>query len=164
MSATAPFKKVLIANRGEIAVRILRTCRELGIRTVAVYSEPDRQSLHVRFADEAYPLGGKTPAESYLRGDAILEIAKQCGAEAIHPGFGFLAENGAFAQAVTDAGLCFVGPSPQAMKIMGDKLASRQAMLAAGVPVVPGETEPSADAAAALESAKQIGFPVMLKA
>ncbi|MDP6850828.1 MAG: acetyl-CoA carboxylase biotin carboxylase subunit, partial [Planctomycetota bacterium] len=155
---------LLIANRGEIAVRILRTCRELGVRTVAVYSEPDRQALHVRYSDEAYSLGGKTPAESYLRGDAILEIAKQCGADAIHPGFGFLAENGEFAQAVTDAGICFVGPSPHAMKVMGDKLSSRQAMVAAGVPVVPGATEPSINAEAAATTAEGIGYPVMLKA
>ncbi|MDP6129622.1 MAG: acetyl-CoA carboxylase biotin carboxylase subunit [Planctomycetota bacterium] len=164
MSEAPPFTKLLIANRGEIAVRILRTCRELGIRTVAVYSEPDRQALHVRYSDEAYALGGKTPAESYLRGEAILEIAKKCGADAIHPGFGFLAENGEFAQSVIDAGICFVGPSPHAMKVMGDKLASRQAMVATGVPVVPGATEPSADSTDAAEVAEDIGYPVMLKA
>lgn len=164
MSDRPPFKKLLIANRGEIAVRILRTCRELGIRTVAVYSEPDSQALHVRYSDEAYALGGKTPAESYLRGDAILEIALTCGAEAIHPGYGFLAENAEFAEAVAAAGLSFIGPSPAAMKVMGDKLASRKAMVAAGVPVVPGATEASRSAAEAAATAAEIGFPVMLKA
>ncbi len=159
-----PFAKLLIANRGEIAVRVLRTCRELGIRTVAVYSEVDRNALHVRYADEAYALGGRTPQESYLRGDRILEIALACGAQAIHPGFGFLAENSGFARAVTEAGLAFVGPPPGAMEVMGDKIRSRQAMVEAGVPVIPGMTEPCADAAAAAAAAAEIGFPVMLKA
>ena len=159
-----PIKKVLIANRGEIAVRILRSCRDLGIDTVAVFSDADRNALHVRFANEAYALGGNTPAESYLRGDAILEIAKACGADAIHPGFGFLSENGAFAEAVEAAGLQFIGPSSHAMAIMGDKIASRKAMVAANVPVVPGDTDAVADAAAAAASAAQIGYPVMLKA
>ncbi|RMH01979.1 MAG: acetyl-CoA carboxylase biotin carboxylase subunit [Planctomycetota bacterium] len=159
-----PFAKLLIANRGEIAVRILRTCRELGIRTVAVYSEPDRNSLHVRYADEAFALGGRTPAESYLRGDRILDLARACGAEAIHPGFGFLAENADFARAVADAGMAWVGPPPAAMEVMGDKIRSRQAMVAAGVPVIPGMTEPCADVEQAAAFAAEIGFPVMLKA
>jgi len=159
-----PVKKLLIANRGEIAVRIQRSCRDLGIETVAVYSDADRNALHVRFANEAYALGGNTPAESYLRGDRILEIAQQCGADAIHPGFGFLAENGAFAEAVEAAGIRFVGPSSHAMAVMGDKLSSRQAMIAAEVPVVPGNTEAVADAAAAAKEAEEIGYPVMLKA
>ncbi|MGB0952423.1 MAG: acetyl-CoA carboxylase biotin carboxylase subunit [Planctomycetota bacterium] len=159
-----PVKKLLIANRGEIAVRIQRSCRDLGIETVAVYSDADRNALHVRFANEAYALGGNTPAESYLRGDRILEIAQQCGADAIHPGFGFLAENGAFAEAVEAAGIRFVGPSSHAMAVMGDKLSSRQAMIAADVPVVPGNTEAVADATAAAVAAEEIGYPVMLKA
>ncbi|MDP7061808.1 MAG: acetyl-CoA carboxylase biotin carboxylase subunit [Planctomycetota bacterium] len=159
-----PIKKVLIANRGEIAVRILRSCRDLGIDTVAVYSDADRNALHVRFANEAYPLGGNTPAESYLRGDAILKIALDSGADAIHPGFGFLAENGDFAESVEAAGLRFIGPSSHAMAVMGDKLASRKAMVAAGVPVVPGGTDAVKDAKAAAEAALEIGYPVMLKA
>ncbi|MFT7516416.1 MAG: acetyl-CoA carboxylase biotin carboxylase subunit [Myxococcota bacterium] len=157
-------KKVLIANRGEIAVRIQRSCRDLGIETVAVYSEADRNALHVRYANQAFPLGGNTPAESYLRGDLIIQIAKQSGADAIHPGFGFLAENGAFANDVIAAGLQFIGPSAAAMATMGDKLASRAAMVAAGVPVVPGSTEVVADASAAKQQADEMGYPIMLKA
>jgi len=158
-----PFEKLLIANRGEIAVRIQRTCRELGIETVAVYSEADRDALHVRYANQAVCLGGPSPADSYLRGERILEAARATGAQAIHPGFGFLAENADFARAVEDAGLAFVGPPATAMEVMGDKLASRAAMIAAGVPVVPG-TDAVADAAAAAEAAAGIGYPVMLKA
>jgi acetyl-CoA carboxylase, biotin carboxylase subunit len=161
---TKPIAKVLIANRGEIALRILRTCEEMGLQTVSVYSDADRNSLPVRLAHEAYHLGGPTPAESYLRGDRIIEIALQCGADAIHPGFGFLSENAAFVRDVTAAGLVFIGPPPHAMELMGDKLASRAAMIAAGVPVVPGTTEPAADEAAALLAAEEIGYPVMLKA
>ena len=164
MSDRPPFRRLLIANRGEIAVRIQRSCRDLGIQTVAVYSEADRNALHVRFAHEAVALGGNAAADSYLRGDRIIAAAKQTGAEAIHPGFGFLAENQAFASAVAAAGLVFVGPSPAAMRTMGDKLRARQAMVAAQVPVVPGTTEPVADAEEALRQARAIGFPVMLKA
>ncbi len=160
----APIRKLLIANRGEIALRIQRTCREMGIETVAVYSSADREALHVRFASESYLLGDPAPADSYLRGDRIIEIAQQCGADAIHPGFGFLAENPEFVAAVAAAGLVFVGPPAGAMAIMGDKLASRQAMVAAGVPVVPGSTEAAADAATAQAAAEGIGYPVMLKA
>ena len=159
-----PFQKILIANRGEIAVRVQRTCRDLGIETAAVYADPDRSALHVRYANEAYPLGGSAPRDSYLRGERIIEIARRCGAQAIHPGFGFLSENAAFAQAVADAGLVFIGPPPAAMHAMGDKVRARQAMLAAGVPVVPGTTEPLADPAAAARAGAEIGYPVMLKA
>ena len=157
-------KKILIANRGEIAVRIQRSCRDLGIETVAIYSEADRNALHVRYANEAYPLGGNTPAESYLRSDLILQIAKQSGADAIHPGFGFLSENGQFADDVKAAGLQFIGPTAAAMAIMGDKLASRAAMIEAGVPVVPGSIDAVADADEVRRQADEMGYPVMLKA
>jgi len=132
------FKKVLVANRWEIAVRILRACRELGIQTVAVYSDADRQALHVRYADEAYRLGPAPSRESYLRGDKIIEIARQCGAGAIHPGYGFLAERADFAQHCLDAGLAFIGPKPSAIAAMGDKAVARNTVSAAGIPVVPG--------------------------
>ena len=132
------FNKILIANRGEIAVRIMRTCRRLGIRTVAIYSEADAQALHTREADEAIPIGPPAPAQSYLCGARIIEVAQDTGAEAIHPGFGFLSENAAFARAVRDAGLCFIGPRAEAMAQMGSKTAARRLMEAAGVPVVPG--------------------------
>jgi acetyl-CoA carboxylase, biotin carboxylase subunit len=157
-------RKVLIANRGEIALRVLRTCEEMGVTTVAIYSDADRTSLPVRLADEAYHVGGSAPSESYLQGDRIIDIAKKCGADAIHPGFGFLSENAAFVRKVTDAGIKFVGPSPEAMVLMGDKLASRKAMIDAGVPVVPGTTEPAANEREALKAAEELGYPVMLKA
>ncbi len=159
-----PFQKVLVANRGEIAVRIIRACHELGVRTVAVYSDADRHALHVRNAGEAYNIGPAPSAESYLRGEVIVEVAKTCGAEAIHPGYGFLSENAAFAQAVLDAGLVWIGPPPSAIDSMGSKTGARQRMIAAGVPVVPGTAEPIATEAEALVLAKQFGFPVMLKA
>lgn len=159
-----PLRKVLIANRGEIALRILRTCREMGIDTVAVYSEADRESLHVRFANEAYLLGGPAPADSYLRLERIMEIARETGADGIHPGFGFLAENPALVAACEEAGIAFIGPPASAMEVMGDKLASRRAMIEAGVPVVPGTTDPAADVGEALAAAEDIGYPVMLKA
>ncbi len=159
------FTKVLIANRGEIAVRILRACRELGIKTVAVYSTADRQALHVRYATEAYLLGPAPSSESYLKGDKIIEIALKSGAGAIHPGYGFLAENAAFAQEVEDAGLEFIGPSPFAISSMGDKAIARKIMLEAGVPVVPGTkgTDRFSDEEL-LKLAPEIGFPLLIKA
>jgi len=160
-------KKILIANRGEIAVRIARACREMGLSPVAVYSECDRTALHVRSADEAYPIGPSAPRESYLRIDAILEAARQSGADAVHPGYGFLAENETFAAAVRDAGLVFIGPSPEAIALMGSKTAARAAATRAGVAVVPGTDQPLSPAIAehALAStAQSIGYPLLVKA
>src|SRR5947199_4612253 len=156
--------KVLVANRGEIGVRVLRACCEVGYPTVAVYYEPDRAALHVLYADQAMPIGPAPSRESYLRIDRILDAAKKTGADAIHPGYGFLAENVAFARACRDAGIIFIGPSPESIEAMGSKTESRQRMQAAGVPVVPGLTEPvkSFDEIAAF--AKSAGFPIMIKA
>ncbi|HET7436648.1 MAG TPA: acetyl-CoA carboxylase biotin carboxylase subunit [Thermoanaerobaculia bacterium] len=156
--------KVLIANRGEIAVRVIRACRELGYPTVAVYSEPDRAALHVIYADQAMPIGPAPSRESYLRIDRIIDAAKKSGAEAIHPGYGFLAENAAFARAVRDAGLIFIGPSPDSIDAMGSKTESRQRMQAAGVPVVPGLTEPVKSFDEIADFARSAGFPIMIKA
>ncbi len=159
------FNKVLIANRGEIAVRVIRACRELGLGTVVVYSGADRQSLHVRFADEAHYIGPPPARESYLRGDKIIEIARRSGAGAIHPGYGFLAERADFAQAVLDAGLAFIGPKPSSIAAMGDKMVARETVKAAGVPVVPGtEGEGSLGDQELLQLAPQIGFPLLIKA
>jgi acetyl-CoA carboxylase biotin carboxylase subunit len=157
-------RKVLIANRGEIAVRVIRACHELSIPTVAVLSEADRQALHVRNAVEAYCIGPAPSAESYLRGEKILEIARRAGADAIHPGYGFLSENAAFAQQVIDAGLIWIGPPPSAIAAMGSKTESRARMIAAGVPVVPGTTEDLRSVEEALSLAGEMGYPVMLKA
>ncbi|HEV7642747.1 MAG TPA: acetyl-CoA carboxylase biotin carboxylase subunit [Pyrinomonadaceae bacterium] len=158
------FKKILIANRGEIAVRVIRACRDMGIATVAVYSEADAAALHVRMADEAYLIGASPSNESYLRGDKIIEVARACGAEAIHPGYGFLSENAEFVRKVGAAGLTFIGPSPEAMEAMGGKISARKIAINAGVPVVPGTTEPLVSADDALKTAEEFGFPVMLKA
>ncbi len=159
------FEKVLIANRGEIAVRIIRACHELGLRTIAVYSEADRAALHVRQADEAYLLGSAAARDSYLRGDKIIDIAKKSGAGAIHPGYGFLAERDDFAQAVLDAGLVFIGPRPSAIAAMGDKAIARSTVTAAGIQVVPG-TEGEGDLRDddLLAIAPEIGFPLLVKA
>ena len=159
-----PITKVLIANRGEIALRIVRTLREMGVLSVAVYSDADREELHVRAADEAYRLGPPAPSESYLRIDRILEVAQQAGCDAIHPGYGFLSENADFARAVEDAGLIFIGPTADSIAQAGDKLRARVAMVAAGVPVIPG-SEAALDDPGELEAiAKEIGFPIALKA
>jgi acetyl-CoA carboxylase biotin carboxylase subunit len=160
----APFKKVLIANRGEIAVRVIRACHEMGIRTVAVYSDVDRTALHVRFAHEAVHIGPSPSTESYLRIDRIIDAARQTGAEAIHPGYGFLAENAGFAQACKDAGIAFIGPPPEAMEAVGDKVRARKLMTDAGVPVVPGTPPVEGDAAEVAKAAAEIGYPVLLKA
>ncbi len=158
------FKKILIANRGEIALRVMRTCREMGIEVVAVFSEADRTAPHVLFADEAYHIGPAPSTHSYLNYPKILEVARASGAEAIHPGYGFLSENTDFASEVSKAGIVFIGPPASAIKIMGDKTMARQAMLKTQVPVVPGTEEPIADISRALEVANDIGFPVLIKA
>src|SRR5512140_2264989 len=159
------FKKVLVANRGEIAVRMLRACRELGMASVAVYSEADRNALHVRYADEAYLLGPPPSRDSYLRGDKIIDIARKCGADAIHPGYGFLAEREAFAAACEDAGITFIGPRPSAIAAMGDKMSARETVVAAGVPVVPGtQGTRSMKDEELLQLAPEIGFPLLIKA
>src|SRR3954452_24088090 len=167
MSAGAertPFFKVLIANRGEIALRIMRTARRLGYGVVAVYSDADRDALHVREADQAVRIGEALPAQSYLRIDAIIAAAKASGAGAVHPGYGFLAENEDFAKGCRDAGLVFIGPSPEAIRAMGNKAGAKDIMRAAGVPCVPGYQGTDQSDAAMLAEAKKIGFPVMIKA
>jgi acetyl-CoA carboxylase biotin carboxylase subunit len=158
------FKKILIANRGEIAVRVIRACRERGIPSVAVYSDVDRAALHVLMADEAYPIGAAAATESYLNISKILDVAKRCGADAIHPGYGFLSENARFAQACADAGVKFIGPKPASMEMMGTKTRARQEMEKAGVPFVPGTSRALESVKQAKEVAAKIGYPVMLKA
>jgi acetyl-CoA carboxylase biotin carboxylase subunit len=158
------FNKILVANRGEIALRVIRAAHELGVKAVAVYSEADRLAPHVLAADEAYLIGPPPSAQSYLRGDVLIDVARKCGAEAIHPGYGFLSERAPFIQAVRDAGLVFIGPSPEAVTSMGDKTAARSRMIDAGVPVVPGTKEALADSAEARRVAGEIGYPVLLKA
>jgi acetyl-CoA carboxylase biotin carboxylase subunit len=158
------FKKILIANRGEIAIRVMRTCRELGIPTVAVYSEADKNAIHVRFADEAFCIGTAASSDSYLRQDRILEVIKKTGADAVHPGYGFLSENAAFARLLRQNGITLIGPSPESMDMMGDKIRSKQAVEKYGVPLVPGINDAITDDTAALQIAKQVGFPVLVKA
>ncbi|UOQ70841.1 acetyl-CoA carboxylase biotin carboxylase subunit [Hymenobacter cellulosilyticus] len=157
-------KKLLVANRGEIALRVLRSAKEMGLQTVAIYSEADRNALHVRYADEAVCVGGPQSSESYLRGDVILDVCRRLGVDAIHPGYGFLSENAEFARMVTEAGLIFVGPSPEAMNIMGDKLSAKQAVKAYDIPLVPGTDEAISDVEEAKRIASEVGFPILIKA
>ena len=164
VSTAPPFKKILIANRGEIALRIIRACQELGVKTVAVYSDADARAPHVREADEAVNVGPAASSQSYLVGERMIAVAKRTGAEAIHPGYGFLSERAWFARAVREAGLVFIGPPAEAIEAMGSKTAARQLAIAAGVPVVPGTTEALRDAAEAVSVAESFGFPVLLKA
>src|SRR3954449_3238769 len=158
------FNKGLVANRGEIAIRVMRTLEEMGIASVAVYSELDRDALHVRRADEAYLLGGPTAAESYLNVDKILEVIRECGADAVHPGYGFLAENAGFARRLEEEGITFIGPPAAAIDAMGSKTKARELMQAAGVPIVPGTTEPVETLDDAARIAEEIGYPVAVKA
>ena len=157
-------KKILVANRGEIALRVMRTCKAMGIKTVAVYSEADRNAMHVRYADEAVFLGPPPSNQSYLLGDKILEYCKQLGVDGIHPGYGFLSENAGFARKVKEAGMTFIGPSPEAMEIMGSKLGAKTAVKEYNVPLVPGVDEAITDVEAAKKTAQEIGFPVLIKA
>lgn len=157
-------KKILVANRGEIAIRIMRTCREMGISTVAVFSDADRISMHVRYADEAYHIGASPSSESYLNADKIIDVAKKAKADAIHPGYGFLSENSAFSRKCAENGIKFIGPSPQVIEQMGNKIKARLTMIAAGVPVVPGTTESVKTEKDAIETIMKIGLPVMVKA
>src|SRR6478609_11611158 len=158
------FSKVLIANRGEIALRVIRACRELGVETVAVYSTADRESLHVRFADDDVCIGPPPARESYLNIPRIIAAAEITGADAIHPGYGFLAENAEFADICAASKIAFIGPTADQIRVMGDKAAARKAMTAVGVPIVPGTPGPVDDVEEALEFAKEIGFPVIIKA
>ncbi|MBC8156472.1 MAG: acetyl-CoA carboxylase biotin carboxylase subunit, partial [Bacteroidetes bacterium] len=157
-------QKLLIANRGEIALRIMRTAREMGIKTVAIYSEADRNSPHVRYADEAVCVGPPPSSESYLRGDVIIAVCQQLNVDAIHPGYGFLSENAGFARQVRDAGLIFVGPSPEAIEIMGSKLGAKAAVAAYNIPMVPGTPDAISDRTAAKATAARIGYPILIKA
>ena len=156
--------KILVANRGEIAIRVMRSCREMGIGSVAVYSDADKNAVHTRYADEAIALGGNTSAESYLKADLIIEIAKKVGADAIHPGYGFLSENADFARKLAANNIILIGPSAESMEVMGSKIESKQAVAKFGVPLVPGINEAIKNKEDALEIAKEVGFPVLVKA
>src|SRR6516164_4308365 len=158
------FSKILIANRGEIACRVIRTARRLGIGTVAVYSEADRGAMHVELADEAWPIGPPPTRESYLNIDAILDAVRNSGAEAVHPGYGFLAENAEFAEACASAGVTFIGPPASAIRAMGSKTAAKALMQRAGVPLVPGYHGEGQDPARLVDEAERIGFPILIKA
>ncbi|MBM3539143.1 MAG: hypothetical protein FJX55_15090, partial [Alphaproteobacteria bacterium] len=164
VSTKPPFAKLLVANRGEIACRVIRTCRQMGIRTVAVYSDADADALHVREADEAVRLGPAPSGESYLKIDAMVKACRDTGAEAVHPGYGFLSENAAFAAALAKAGIVFVGPNAGAVQAMGDKIESKKLAQKAGVTMVPGHLAPLKDGDEAVKVSRQIGYPVMLKA
>jgi acetyl/propionyl-CoA carboxylase alpha subunit len=157
-------KKILIANRGEIAIRVMKTAQKMGIKTVAVYSEADRGAPHVRFADEAVLLGPAPSSESYLVMEKVIQAAKDTGADGIHPGYGFLSENAQFAQLVEDAGITFIGPKPYAIKVMGNKLAAKEAVRDYDIPMVPGIEEAITDVALAKKVAQEIGFPILIKA
>ncbi len=157
-------QKVLIANRGEIAVRVIRACRDAGYASVAIYAEPDREALHVQVADEAFALGGNTPSESYLAIDKVIDAAKRSGADAVHPGYGFLSENGDFAQAVLDAGLTWIGPSPQSIRDLGDKAVARHIAERAGAPLVAGTRDPVSGEDEVIAFAQEHGLPIAIKA
>jgi acetyl-CoA carboxylase biotin carboxylase subunit len=159
-----PFEKILVANRGEIAVRIIRACAEMGIKSVAVYSDVDRTAMHVRFAHEAYSIGAPSPAESYLNIEKLIAVGKEAGCDAVHPGYGFLSENADFARAVEAAGMTFIGPPPEAMEALGDKVKARELMISAGVPVVPGSPPLGDDVEKTIAMAEEIGYPILLKA
>ncbi|MCK4656056.1 MAG: ATP-grasp domain-containing protein, partial [candidate division Zixibacteria bacterium] len=157
-------KKILVANRGEIAIRVMRSCRELGIATVAVFSDADADAVHVRMADQAHHIGPSPSTESYLVGEKIIKAAKETGSDAIHPGYGFLAENAVFAQMVIDSGLIWIGPPPHAIEIMGDKLAARKAVQGSDVPVVPGFEQAIKDVESIGAEIERIGYPILIKA
>src|SRR5579883_418124 len=163
-SATWPFQKVLIANRGEIAIRVIRACRELGLATVAVYSDADRDALHVRMADEAYHIGPSQAAKSYLHIPTLIEVAKKSGAQAVHPGYGFLSENASFVEACTEAGLIFVGPPADVQRAVGEKTAARNTARSVDVPIVPGALLDNMDIDQVAAVAEKIGYPILLKA
>ena len=164
MARLKPFASLLIANRGEIAVRIARTCRKLGVRSIAVYSDADARALHVRVCDEAVGIGGVSPRDSYLRGDRIIEAARLARAQAVHPGYGFLSENAAFAQDCRDAGLVFVGPPPEAMRTVGDKIAAKRTAKEAGIPIVEGYGDRDQSDGTLAREARRIAFPLLVKA